>query len=231
MTKTGKILRILAIILFGLTTAMNLLGGIGTSCVAFSSNVGYRMAFKELMDYRWLYQVLVVTTILLGIAGVWALIRLIRGGRQVERDAVILLIIGSVLGGVHYFASLALRGEAAPANVKFYINLFALIVFLVFKLPGICKQVDFKTPGGKSTTKAAAGTAAMFAGMLCLTVFQWAAPSHTILEQNLTFVIYVPLVTTGLTLVLGGIGLIVKAILELPAVEPAIVEMEAAGSK
>src|SRR5574340_778018 len=46
MTKTGKILRILAIILFGLTTAMNLLGGIGTSCVAFSSNVGYRMAFK-----------------------------------------------------------------------------------------------------------------------------------------------------------------------------------------
>ncbi len=153
MTKTGKILRILAIILFGLATAMNLLGGIGTSCVAFSSNVGYRMAFTELMDYRWLYQVLVVTTILLGIAGVWALIRLIRGGAKVFRDALILLIIGSVLGGVHYFASLTLRGEAAPANVKFYINLATLIVFLVFKLPGVRKHINFGKPGGKSETK------------------------------------------------------------------------------
>jgi hypothetical protein len=98
VNKTGKIIRIVAIIMLGLTAAMNLLGGIGTTCAAFSNNVGYRMAFKELMDYRWLYQILVVTTILIGIAGIWAMVRLIRGGTTVYRDAVIVLVIGSLLG-------------------------------------------------------------------------------------------------------------------------------------
>ena len=47
-----KALRVIAIILLGMTAAMNLLGGAGTYCAAFSSNVGYRMAFKAIMDYR-----------------------------------------------------------------------------------------------------------------------------------------------------------------------------------
>ena len=69
MKNIEKPTRIAAIVLVGLTAAMNLLGGVGTTCAAFSSNVGYRLAFKELMDYRWIYQILVVTTILIGIAG------------------------------------------------------------------------------------------------------------------------------------------------------------------
>lgn len=214
MDTSGKILRIFAIILFGLTTAMNLLGGVGTSCVAFSSNVGYRMAFKDLMDYRWLYQVLVITTILLSAAGIWEMVQLIRGGSKVYRNALTLLIIGTLLGGVHYFSSLALRGEAAPANIKFYINLFTLIIFLLFKLPGIREHVNFNKTGGKSERQAAAGTAALFAGLLCLTVFHWAAPSHIISQENLTYVLYIPLVTTGIILILGGISLVGKALLE-----------------
>lgn len=215
MNKTGKILRIAAIILFGLTTAMNLMGGIGTSCVAFSDNVGYRMAFKELMDYRWLYQGLVVTTILLGLAGIWSLVRLIRGGPGVYRDALVLLIIGSVLGGLHYFSSLALRGEAAPANVKFYINIFSLIAFLLLKLPGLRNKVDFDQAAGKSETRAAAGFAAVMVGIACLTVFDWAGPSHTYFQENWTYVLYQPLVTVGLALILGGGGYIGKAGVEI----------------
>jgi hypothetical protein len=67
-----KTLKVLAIILLGMTAAMNLLGGAGTFCAAFSNNVGYRMAFKAIMDYRWIYQIVMVTTILTGIAGVMA---------------------------------------------------------------------------------------------------------------------------------------------------------------
>lgn len=74
MDKSGKLIKLVAIILFGLTSAMNLLGGAGTSCVAFSNNVGYRMAFKQLMDVRWLYQLFVVTTVIIGIVGIWATI-------------------------------------------------------------------------------------------------------------------------------------------------------------
>ncbi|MBC8496276.1 MAG: hypothetical protein H8D37_01320 [Chloroflexi bacterium] len=176
MNKTGKALRIAAIVFMGLTAAMNLLGGVGTTCAAFSSNVGYRMAFKELMDYRWLYQGLVVTTILIGLAGVWALIKLVRGGPSVYRDALIVLVIGTILGGIQFFASLALRGKATPANVKFFTNLFTLIVFLLFKAPGIREKVDFSNPGGKAETTSAAGMAAIIAGMLMLTVFHWALP-------------------------------------------------------
>jgi len=210
--KTGKIIRILAIIFLGMTAAMNLLGGIGTTCAAFSDNVGYRMAFKELMDYRWLYQILVVTTILVGLAGIWGLIRLVRGSPNVYRDVLIILVVGCILAGVHYYASMTLRGKAAPANVKFYINLLTLIVFLVFKLPGLREKVKFSSPGGKNETDTAGGITAIMAGTLMLTVFHWAGPSHTYFQQNWTYVFYVPLVVVGTALTLWGVLLIGRAV-------------------
>lgn len=225
MNKTGKILRIVAIILFGMAVAMNLLGGIGTSCAAFSDNVGYRMAFKELMDYRWLYQILVVTTTLLGLAGIWGLVKLVRGGPKVYRDVLIILAIGCILGGVHYFASMALRGKAAPANVKFYINIFALVVFLLLKAPGIRELVNFTSPGGKNETNSAAGLAAVIAGALTLTVFHWAGPSHTFYQENWTYVFYVPLVTVGTALILWGLARIGRVIMDILSQEVKVPEL------
>ena len=231
MNKTGKILRIAAIILFGMAVAMNLLGGIGTSCAAFSNNVGYRMAFKELMDYRWLYQALVITTTLLGLAGIWGLVKLVRGGPKVYRDVLIILVIGCILGGVHYFASMALRGKAAPANVKFYINIFALVVFFLFKAPGIRELVNFTSPGGKNETNSAAGLAAIMAGVLTLTVFHWAGPSHTFFQQNWTYVFYVPLVAAGTALILWGSSLIGRVILGILSQEIRTPELRPSESK
>jgi hypothetical protein len=213
--KTGKTIRIVAIILLGMTAAMNLLGGIGTTCAAFSSNVGYRMAFKEIMDYRWLYQILVVTTILIGLAGIWGLIKLVRGGSNVYRDVLIILVVGCILAGVHYFASMTLRGKAAPANVKFYLNILTLIVFLLFKLPGIREKVNFSSPGGKNETNAAGGITSIMAGALMLTVFHWAGPSHTFFQQNWTYVFYVPLVAVGTALILWGMVLIGRVVRDI----------------
>ena len=153
MDKTGKILKIVAILFMGMTTAMNLLGGAGTSCVAFSNNIGYRMAFKEIMDVRWIYQALVVTTVILGIAGIWSTVKLIRGGSKVYRTALIILVIGTVLGAIHYFTSLDLRGKAAPANVKFYLNVVTLLIFLALNLPGIRNRIDFSSGGSGKAGK------------------------------------------------------------------------------
>lgn len=205
MKTSEKNLRIIAIILMGFTAAMNILGGIGTTCAAFSNKVEYKMAFKELLDYRWLYQGLVVTTILIGIAGIWALIQLVRGGPTVLRDALIVLVIGTVLGGVHYFASMALRGKAAPANVKFYINIFTLIVFFLFKAPGLREKVDFSKAGGKDETNAAAGMSAIIVGLAMLTIFNWAGPSHTFFGENWIYVLEMPLVVMGIVLTFGGL--------------------------
>lgn len=231
MNKTGKIFRIIAIILLGMTAAMNLLGGIGTSCAAFSDNVGYRLAFKELLDYRWLYQALVITTTLLGIAGIWATVRLARGGVSVFKNALIVLGVGVILGGIHYFASMSLRGEAAPANVKFYINIFTLIVFLLFLLPGIREKINFTQPGGKNEINTAAGMAAIIAGTLTLTVFHWAGPSHTYFQQNWTYVFYGPLVLAGISLTVWGIALIVRVVLGVINQEVRVPKLQALEGK
>lgn len=226
MNQTGKIIRIIAIIFLGMTAAMNLLGGIGTTCAAFSNNVGYRMAFKELMDYRWLYQILVVTTILIGLAGIWGLIQLVRGGSKVYRNVLIILVVGCIFAGVHYFASMTLRGKAAPANVKFYINIITLIGFLLLKLPGIRDRVEFDNPGGKSETRAAGGVTSIIVGALTLTVFHWAGPSHTFFHENWTLVLYIPLVLIGTTLILGGVMLLGKVILEILSPQAKTLELE-----
>jgi len=231
MDKTGKILRIIAIILMGLTAAMNLLGGIGTSCAAFSNNVGYKMAFKELMDYRWLYQGLVITTVLVGLAGIWATVKLVRGGSNVYRLVLIVLLIGTILGGVHYFASLSLRGKAAPANVKFYINVFTLIVFLIFKAPGLREKVDFEKAGGKAETDTAAGITAIIAGSLMLTVFHWAAPSHTFFGENWVYVFQIPLIVVGTALTLGGIGALLRVAFQLFTQETAMANLKLSEGK
>ena len=215
MKGSMKVLRISAIIMMGMTAAMNIFGGAGTYCAAFSNNIGYRMAFKALADYRWLYQILVVTTVLTGIAGVMALIKLIRGKPGVYRFTMIVLGIGTVLGGTQFFASLILRGEATPANVKFFTNLATLLLFLSFLLPGIKDKVDFSQPMEKSEKNSAAGIVSILVGITALTIFAWAGPSHTYFGENWVYVLEIPLLVVGTTLIVGGFITVLRAMLNI----------------
>lgn len=209
-----KKLKVVAIILLGMTAAMNLLGGAGTYCAAFSNNIGYRMAFKAIMDYRWLYQIVMVTTILTGITGVMALVNLIKGKPGVYRFTMIVLIIGTLLGGTQFFASTILRGKATPANVKFFTNLATLIFFLIMGLPGIKDKVDFSKPSEKSEMNSAGGLVAFLAGITTLTIFAWAGPSHTFFGENWVFVFEWPLVVIGTALILGGFLVVLREVLK-----------------
>jgi len=215
MKGSMKVLRISAIIMMGMTAAMNLFGGAGTYCAAFSNNIGYRMAFKALMDYRWLYQIVMVATVLTGIAGVMALIKLIRGKPGVYRFTLIVLAIGTVLGGTQFFASLILRGAATPANVKFFINLATLLLFLSFLLPGIKDKVDFSQPMEKAEKDSTAGIVSILVGITALTIFAWAGPSHTYFGENWVYVLEVPLLVIGTTLTVGGFITVLRAMLIL----------------
>ena len=215
MKGSMKVLRISAIVMMGMTAAMNLFGGAGTYCAAFSNNIGYRMAFKALMDYRWLYQIVMVTTVLTGIAGVMALIKLIRGKPGVYRFTLIVLAIGTVLGGTQFFASLILRGAATPANVKFFINLATLLLFLSFLLPGIKDKVDFSQPMEKAEKDSTAGIVSILVGITALTIFAWAGPSHTYFGENWVYVLEIPLLVVGTTLTVGGFITVLRAMLIL----------------
>ncbi len=215
MKGSTKVLRISAIIMMGMTAAMNIFGGAGTYCAAFSNNIGYRMAFKALMDYRWLYQIVMVTTVLTGIAGVMALIKLIRGKPGVYRFTMIVLGIGTVLGGTQFFASLILRGAATPANVKFFINLATLLLFLSFLLPGIKDKVDFSQPMEKAEKDSTAGIVSILVGITALTIFAWAGPSHTYFGENWVYVLEIPLLVVGTTLIVGGFITVLRAMLNI----------------
>ena len=211
MTKTiGKILWIVAIIFMGLTAVMNLLGGVGTVCAAFLT-ANYP-SMSDIMDYRWLYQLLMIVTVVIGIANVWALIGLIRKRENGYRNAIIILLAGTIVAGIQVYASLALRGQAVPANMKLYINAITLVLFLILRAPGIRDWVDFTSPATGTEEAAAAGMASIVNGMVILTVFEWIGSSHFYMGENWVEVLRMPLILSGGFLVLSGLGFLLRAL-------------------
>ena len=200
-SKPNKGLKITAIIFMAMTAAMNLLGGAGTVCAAFLTKKFPPM--WDLLDYQWLYQTLMITTILTGIAGIWITIKLVRGGADVYRNTLIILLIGSVLGLTQYIASQVIRGASAPANVKFFTNFVTLLIFLALRLPGIREKVDFTT--GTSSKGTTGGLAAFVAGTVILSTFVWAAPTHVYMGDNWLMVLELPMLISGSLLTCGGL--------------------------
>ena len=206
--KSGKGLKITAIIFMAMTAAMNLLGGAGTVCAAFLTRDFPPM--WDLLDYQWLYQPLMILTILTGIAGIWITIKLVRGGEKVYRNALIILGVGSAFGLTQYVASQMIRGASAPANVKFYINFITLLIFLALRLPGIKEKVDFTSSvKSKGTT---GGMAAFVAGTIILSTFIWAAPTHMYLGDNWLMVLELPLLISGTALTVGGLAAFISGL-------------------
>lgn len=62
----GKILRFVGILFLSLTTLLNLMGGIGTSCAAFLTEQYPNYVALIDQGMQWLYQGLVITTVLVG---------------------------------------------------------------------------------------------------------------------------------------------------------------------
>lgn len=200
--KSARTWKIIAIVFMGFTAAMNILGGAGTVCAAFLTKQYPPM--WVFLDYQWLYQPLMILTILTGIFCVRSTTTLIRGGKNVYRTALIVLVIGTILAGTQYFASMAIRGKGVPSNIKFYINLATLVLFLVLGLPKLKEYIDFTKPARKVDKTMAGGLAAFISGIAVLTVFIWAGPSHTYQGVNWVEVYTVPILVSGLLLTFGG---------------------------
>lgn len=199
---SGKGMRIVAIVFMGMTAAMNILGGIGTVCAAFLTKDFPPM--WVFYDYQWQYQVLMITTILIGIAGTWVTIKLVKGGPKAFRNALIILVVGTAVSATQYFASVAIRGKGVPANIKFYTNAVTLLIFLILALPSMRKKVDFSKPMSRGDKSAASGLTAFIAGVIMLTINVWVGTSHTFLGANWVDVLKTPLIVGGSLLTIGG---------------------------
>ncbi|OHB63599.1 MAG: hypothetical protein A2Y77_05430 [Planctomycetes bacterium RBG_13_62_9] len=203
-----RALRVLAILLMGLTAGFTFLSGAGTTCVALAAErFGERMAI--LAPYRVLYLIFVALTLAIGIMGFRAVALLIKGRRNAFRFSVITLVLGVFVGSLHMLASRTLRGSSMPVDPVVYTTVLTLVVFLLVRIPAIWQGVDFeKLRGGGDLPRQAAGITLMAGGLLTLTVQYWAGPTHVLGGVNYADIWHPQLTALGWGLVLPGTSLL-----------------------
>ena len=200
----AKTLRIIGIALMSLTAAFTILGGAGTTCVTLNPT-GYGGKFAGIAPFQWLYALFVILTVAIGVMGVRAVVLLIHGKKNAYRYSFIALAAGTVVGILHIAASRILRGGSMPVDMVVYTTILTLVVFLLFRIPGIWQGVDFEKPGGeKKTGQQAAAIALGATGLLVLTVQFIMAPTHTIAGVNYADAWHLTLSVVGLALVVGS---------------------------
>jgi lysylphosphatidylglycerol synthetase-like protein (DUF2156 family) len=204
-----KAVRIVAIVLVALTAIVNVVGGAGTSCAAFTPDKFDSM--KALIPLQWLYQLLVVTVIAAGLAGAWTTYTLARAQKNSYVAALVVVLVGMVLAIVQMTASRALRGKSMPTDLRLYVSIVTLLVLLVLRWPGIWQKSGLGgTASGSGSWTAPTGTAAIVMGLTVLTVPVWVGQSHTFDGFNWVYAWDWQLLLSGALLVLSGIGLLVS---------------------
>jgi hypothetical protein len=206
----AKVLRMIGIILMGLTAVFTIMGGVGTTCVALNPT-GYDGKFAGIASYQWLYFLFVVVTLAFGVMGVRATLLLIRNRRNAYRYSVIALLGGTIIGVIHVLVSRALRGGSMPVDMVTYMNILTLVLFLIFRIPPLWKEIGFGQPTSSSTAGVAGGMASITAGAIALTIQYWMGPTHTIGGVNYADVWHVQLQLIGYLLIVIGIATLLRA--------------------
>lgn len=203
----AKFLRFIGILLMGLTGGFTLLGGIGTTCAALFPTNYESMA--ALAPFQWLYILFVLFGIALGVWGIWATIKLVKGASDAYKMSMQALIAGAVIGFMHIMASRALRGASMPVDAVVYITVLTLVIFLLLRIPFIWQGVDF-TKGKTKSNLPAGGAAAIMLGILTLTIQHTMAATHTWGGVNYADVFNMSMTIIGVGLLLVGTGLFVS---------------------
>jgi hypothetical protein len=191
-----------------LAAGFTLLGGVGTSCVAFApTDFGASMA--KIAPFQWLYILFVLAGIVLGVLGIRSTIALVQGELWAYRSALNVLAAGIIVGAIHILVSRALRGASMPVDAVVYATVLTLIVFLLFRIPSIWQQVDFSR-GNVASNRPAAGTAAILLGLLTLTIQFTMGPTHTWGSVNYAAAFNLLMTGMGLACLLLGAGLWLK---------------------
>jgi hypothetical protein len=203
----GKILRWVGIILISLTSVFTILGGAGTTCVALAAENYPSMA--GIAPYKWLYVIFVIATIAAGVLMARATVMLVRRKPNAYRDTIISLLVGIGIGVIHMAVSRSLResGSSMPVDAVVYTAVLTLIVFLLFKIPGVWAKVDF-SQASKGDNETAGGAAAIVTGLFALTIQYWMAPTHTLSGVNYGDAFHTSMAIIGWGLVVTGIVII-----------------------
>lgn len=205
----GKMLRFIGIVLMALTGGFTLLGGIGTACAALFPTKWESM--MPLASFQWLYILFVLTGIAIGVWGIWAAVKLVRGTSDSYRMSLYALIAGVVVGGFHIYMSRMLRGKSMPVDAVVYTTLLTLVVFLIFRIPSIWQGVNFEK-GDRQSNRMAGGTASILLGVLTLTIHFLMASTHTWAGVNYADAFKTAMILIGTALMAGGVGAILRSV-------------------
>jgi hypothetical protein len=201
----AKLLRVIGIILMGLTAVFTIMGGVGTTCVALNPN-GYDGKFAGIAPYQWLYVLFVIVTLAFGVMGARATLLLIRNRSNAYRYSIIALVGGTIVGVIHVIVSRALRGSSMPVDMVTYINILTLVVFLIFRIPPLWRAIGYGQPVNSNTAGIAGGMAAITCGAIILTIQFWMGPTHTIAGVNYADVWHVQLLLIGWLFIITGLA-------------------------
>jgi hypothetical protein len=199
----AKFLRFIGILFMALTGGFTLLGGVGTSCAALFPTKWESMA--PLAPYQWLYILFVLGTTAIGVWGIWATVKLIKGTPNAYLMSLKALVAGVVVGGFHIYMSRLLRGKSMPVDAVVYMTVLTLVIFLLFRIPGIWQGVNFDKGNG-GNNKMAGGAAAIVLGLLCLTIQYIAGPTHTWNGVNYADAFNTAMTIIGIACLLIGTG-------------------------
>lgn len=215
----AKFLRFIGIVLMALTAGFTILGGIGTGCAAFAPlNPDWADSMGPLAQMQWLYIFYVVAGVAIGIAGVRAVIQLVRGDSKAYRDTLIVLLAGVVIGAIHIATSRMLRGKSMPVDMVVYATVLTLVVFLFFRIPGIWQGVNFDKGKGKDN-QTAGGAAAILLGLLTLTIQYTMSATHTWGSVNYADAFNLSMTIIGAGCILLGALIVIKARMSSRAID------------
>jgi len=222
-SRTGMVLRIVAIVLMGMATVFTLLGGVGTACVAWNAPM-YGPGFAAFVPFMPVYQNFVYVGVFTALIGAIVVYALVKGDRWAYWGAVGTLIIGLAASALQMFYTSTLKGvsffQTPPTNMRFYITMLTLVFFLILLIPGIKERATMSGPWkSKGSGAMTGGVTAIVTGIIAMTTPFWAAESHTIDGNNLVYVFETPLMVFGLVVLLTGVALLAWAILGVTAQE------------
>jgi hypothetical protein len=204
----GKTLHFIGILLMGITSLFTIASGLGTTCVALNPT-GFGESMAPLAKFQWLYIIFVIATTAIGFMAARAVFLLAKGKSNSYRYAIIALVLGIVVGGIHMIVSRNLRGSSMPVDGVVYTTLLTLIVFLIFRIPPLWKGVEYYSEGkGDKSGPLSAAITLFVTGILTLTVQYWAGPTHTWGGTNWAETFEITRILMGLSLLLGGIVLL-----------------------
>lgn len=209
--KSGLVWRIVLVVAMAMATTMTLLGAVGTACLAWSGNL-YGPAFKWIVPYMPTYQILVYVSLAAGVAMTLVVYAIARGDKWFYLGGLITLVVGGAAAAVQMFYTSSLKEisffATPPTNVRFYITLGTLILFVIVRWSKIWDSLNSKSASGRGNLGLPTGAAFIVAGLAMVTTPLWAGPSHMIEDQNMVMTLVVPLVVDGAALIGCGIALV-----------------------